>query len=62
MKFTAYVQTNANGSRCETEFEVDDEELYGMTDDEREAYLHEQAVEAVFGESLVQIWYEEPEQ
>lgn len=59
MRFTAYVRTNKNGSRCEVEFEVDDTELDGMTDDEREEYLHDQAMDAVFGGAQVQVWYEE---
>lgn len=59
MRFTAYVQTNANGSRCETEFEVDDTELAGLNDEQREEYLHEQAMDAVFGDGLVQVWHEE---
>lgn len=62
MKFTAYVKTNKDGSECETWFEVDDEELAGMTEGEREEYLQDQALEAVFGEAQVQVWYEEADQ
>lgn len=60
MKFTAHVKTNKNGSECE--FEVDDTELDGMTDEQREVYLHDQAMEAVFSEAQVQVWYEDAEQ
>lgn len=59
MRFTAYAQTGTSDSRRETEFEVDDAELAGLNDEQREEYLHEQAMDAVFGEGLVQVWHEE---
>lgn len=62
MKFTAYAQTNLVGSRVEAEFEIDDDALEGMSDDERDEFLHDQAMEAVFERGLVEIYYEEAEQ
>jgi len=59
MKFTAYVQTDKNGSQCETEFEVDDEALEGMSEDDRIEYLQNEAVDAVWDAGLVSVYCEE---
>ena len=59
MKFTAYVATNASGSKCETEFEVDDDVLAKLSKDGREEHLHEQAVDVLFESGLVHVWHEE---
>lgn len=59
MKFAAYVSTNTNGSTCETEFEVDDDVLAGMSEDEREEYLQDQAMDSVFEAGIVSVWHEE---
>ena len=61
MKFTANVATNTNGSHCQAEFEIDDDELAGMTDAEQEEFLHEQAMDAVFEAGIVTVWHEEAE-
>jgi len=57
--YTATVQTNKIGSECTAEFEVDEADLEGLSADERDALLHERALDAVFEMSQVYVWYEE---
>lgn len=61
MKFIAYAQTNKIGSRCEIEFEIDDEVFEDMSEDERGDYIQREAMEAAWGNSLVEVGYEEVE-
>lgn len=48
-KFTAYVQTNVSQSRCEVPFEIDDEDLEGLADDERDELIEQSADDAISG-------------
>lgn len=41
MKIHVYIQTNKVGSECEDEIEIDDSEMEGMTETEREKYIEE---------------------
>lgn len=41
MKYTFWVITNRVGSKCEWTIDVDDEDLEGRTEEEKEAYLYE---------------------
>lgn len=61
MKFTAHVATNKNGSECTVEFEVDDGDLAGLTNDQREELLAKEAEEAVYDAGQVSIWWTEDE-
>ncbi len=46
-RFMAFVQTGNSGSRREVPFEIDDDELDGMTDEEQAAHLEECAQDAI---------------
>jgi hypothetical protein len=46
-RFIAFVQTTDAGSRREAPFEIDDDELDGMTDEEQAAFLEERAEDAL---------------
>lgn len=48
MRFIAYVETNRVGSRVEVDFDVDDEDLEGLDDRERESLLEEYARDVIF--------------
>lgn len=48
-KFTAYVETWSIGSRKEVPFEVDDEELEGLSENERDKLLAEIAHDVISG-------------
>jgi hypothetical protein len=58
-RFTAYVETKKVGSRCETDFDVDDEELERLTADERTDKVQAYALEAVWGLELVEVGFTE---
>jgi hypothetical protein len=45
--FTAYVQTNADGSRLETSFEVDDDDLDCGLNEDRTAIIDAHAQDAI---------------
>ena len=57
--YTAKVATNVSGSECTAIFEVDDDELEGLSDDECAEFLQERAVDAVFEMGQVNVWCEE---
>jgi hypothetical protein len=46
-RFIAFVQTKVSSSLCEVPFEIDDEELEGLTDDEREELISGDAQDAI---------------
>lgn len=57
--FTAMVKTQANGSECYTQFEVEESDLEGLDPVSRDDLLSKKAHAAVWGEELVEITYEE---
>lgn len=57
--FTAMVRTQANGSECYTQFEVEEAELEGLDPTSLDDLLSKKAHAAVWGEELVEITYEE---
>lgn len=57
--YTATVQTNVTGSARTAEFTVDEAELEGLDADDRDELLMQKAYEAVFGNGLVEIYYDE---
>lgn len=48
MKLKVYVSTDRVGSRVEREIDIDDEDLEGLDDSERQSYLEEIAKEEMF--------------
>lgn len=46
--FTYYIATDKYGSECEGEFTVEDEEIEGMTPEQVDRYIEEQARECCF--------------
>jgi hypothetical protein len=48
MKVTVYVSTGFVGSRREEEIEIDDEDIAGMTEQERDDYIDDQAREVLW--------------
>lgn len=58
-KFRACVSVGLMGCNREIEFEVDDEDLEGLSDDQRDYYLFQEAEEVINGHGTVEIWYEE---
>jgi hypothetical protein len=48
-KFTAYVHTNKVGSDCKVSFEIYDEDLEELTDEERNKLIDECAQDALAG-------------
>lgn len=49
MKINVYVSTGKVGSKCSAEFEIDDEELADLSDEQKPEYIEEQAREVMFG-------------
>lgn len=59
MRFIAKVSTRKVGSECETAFEIDDAELEGLDEYDRDARIQKEAMDVVFEMELVQVWTEE---
>jgi hypothetical protein len=49
MTIRVSVSTGKVGSRCTTEFEIDDDELEGLSDEERDDEIDEMAQQVMFG-------------
>lgn len=58
MKIKAYCGIGYHGAGHSTEMEVDDSELEGMTEGEKEEYIQENYV-APFANEYLEAWYEE---
>ncbi|HBF2041663.1 TPA: hypothetical protein KRL75_001593 [Clostridioides difficile] len=58
MKINAYVKTNKIGSGCEFEFEIDDDNLKNMSDEEKKDYIDKIAWDYVFESFIDWNWYE----
>ncbi|HGT1414572.1 TPA: hypothetical protein ACMV83_002321 [Clostridioides difficile] len=58
MRVNVCVKTNKVGSDCELEFEIDDDDLKDMSDEEREDYIDKIAWEYVFENFIDWNWYE----
>ena len=48
MKIRVYVKTDKGGSECEDTFEIDESELEGMTEEERDRHIEESARDVVW--------------
>lgn len=59
MRFTAHAYMKATSSGTTTEFEVPDEELAGLSEDDRSELLSKQAEEAIFENGEIEIWFTE---
>lgn len=59
MKFKASVRTKKIGSECEIEFEVDDEALADLDQEQRDDLIDLSAREAIEDSGLIEIWWEE---
>lgn len=58
MKINVHVKTNKIGSDCKLEFEIDDDDLKDMSDEEREDYIDKIAWDYVFENFIDWNWYE----
>ncbi|HBG7056104.1 TPA: hypothetical protein KQ981_003004 [Clostridioides difficile] len=58
MKINVHVKTNKIGSDCELEFEIDDDDLKDISDEEREDYIDKIAWDYVFENFIDWNWYE----
>lgn len=56
-RFTAHVATYKNGSECQTEFEVPDDQLVGLSADELEEMLAKEAQDAIYDAGYLSIWF-----
>lgn len=58
-KFNACIGIGFANATQRIEFEVDDEDLEGLSSDDREEYLYREAEEVINSYGIVEIYYEE---
>lgn len=58
MKINVYVKINKIGLDCKLEFEIDDDDLKDMFDEEREGYIDKIVWDYVFENFIDWNWYE----